>query len=78
MPENRQIKDIIEHVRQELLDERWDAEDRKILRSMIDAWLALSTLGRFSKWIIIALAGVAGAIASFNAVAAEVGRWFGK
>lgn len=46
----------------------FSAEELIALHAMINAWRGWQFLGRFAKWLIVALGLVAGAIASWSSI----------
>ncbi len=68
---------IIATVQQELKDQCWTEEEKKVLTSMIETWQFIARAGRMARWIVIALAAVAGGIAAWKAIVGEVRTWLG-
>jgi len=58
-------------------DPDFTKDDITNLKQLADAFRGWQYLGRFTKWLIFLLAGLAGAIAAYETITIKVQTWLG-
>ena len=59
-------------------DPDFSSDDVELLREIIQAFAGFRAFGRFTKWIVVGLAGLAGALAAWEAVLLRMKQWLGS